>query len=77
MGSRAWRREELSEKQEEPSGLLNGFGYKTKRGLLIKMQGFVHCRKEFSFHRSNASFKYHRNAEHLLVEAGRSTAPAG
>lgn len=57
-------------KTERPSGPLDGkFKYKTKQDGTVDRQKVLCtlCWKEFSFHRSTSSLKYHLNAKHQHV----------
>lgn len=54
-------------KTERPNGPLDGkFEYKIKQDGTVDRQKVLCtlCWKEFSFHRSNSSLKYHLNAKH-------------
>lgn len=54
-------------KTEKPNGPLDGkFEYKIKQDGTVDRQKVLCtlCWKEFSFHRSNSSLKYHLNAKH-------------
>lgn len=63
-------------KTERPSGPLDGkFEYKTKQDGTVDRQKVLCtlCWKEFSFHRSTSSLKYHLNAKHQHVMAFANT----
>nr|XP_024657016.1 zinc finger BED domain-containing protein 1-like [Maylandia zebra] len=62
------------EKQEQ-DGLLDGeFKYKKNIDGTINKRVVIctHCSKEFQFHRSNSTLKYHLNAKHAFVGAAAS-----
>ncbi|XP_035989999.1 uncharacterized protein LOC118561850 [Fundulus heteroclitus] len=68
------------EKSEEPVGPLDGqFEYKTNKDGTINKHVVVcsHCKKDFSFHRSTSSLKYHLNAKHTFVGASTSGVTPG
>lgn len=62
-----------------PNGPLNGkFEYKKNQDGTVDRQKVLCtlCWKEFSFHRSTSSLKYHLNAKHrLVVDSAAASAP--
>ncbi|XP_060758390.1 E3 SUMO-protein ligase ZBED1-like [Neoarius graeffei] len=63
------------EESKEPVGPLDGqFEYKKNKDGTVNKHIVVcsHCRKDFSFHRSTSSLKYHINAKHSFVGASTS-----
>lgn len=67
-------------KIEKPNGPLGGkFEYKIRQDGTIDRQKVLCtlCWKEFSFHRSNSSLKYHLNAKHQHdVDFANTSVPA-
>ncbi|KAI7807100.1 putative zinc finger BED domain-containing protein 1-like [Triplophysa rosa] len=63
------------EESNEPVGPLDGqFEYKKNKDGIVNKHVVVcsHCRKDFSFHRSTSSLKYHLNTKHSFVGASTS-----
>nr|XP_024656963.1 zinc finger BED domain-containing protein 1-like [Maylandia zebra] len=61
--------------KQEADGLLDGeFKYKKNIDGTINKRVVIctHCSKEFQFHRSNSTLKYHLNAKHAFVGAAAS-----
>ena len=61
-------------------GPLDGkFEYKTNKNGTLNKQAVICtlCKKEFSFHRSTCSLKYHISAKHAFVGASSSGASPG
>ncbi|KAI7807507.1 putative zinc finger BED domain-containing protein 1-like [Triplophysa rosa] len=68
-----------NEKEEELHGLLNGhFKYKRDpNGAIDKTKVIcVVCGKEFAYHRSSSSLKYHLNSKHVLASTAVTSPPA-
>ena len=62
-------------KSDETVGPMDGqFKYKKNKDGTVNKHVVVcsHCRKDFSFHRSTSSLKYHLNAKHSFVGASTS-----
>ena len=61
-------------------GPLDGkFEYKTNKDGTLNNQAVIYtfCKKEFSFHQSTSSLKYHISAKHAFVGASTSWASPG